>query len=155
MKNQEVWKVVGKNNIDKEYNDIYDKVRKVAIEYEYDPEKGTSFTKINNIVEEVLEGYGYKKAKCKGIYIWTFNEQVKKEIDANRPVIMNIAREYYGNHTVTVCGYAKYVSSGWIPHNMIQVYDGWTSARRYIDYEAFAYDLVTSGFGSFNTIKMK
>lgn len=65
-----------------------------------------------------------------------------------------IAGGYYGNHTVTVCGYAKYDQSG-IPHNMIQVYDGWTSSRRYIDYEAFANDLITSGFGSFNTIKMK
>lgn len=45
-------------------------------------------------------------------------------------------------------------SGGW-KHNMIQVYDGWDSTRRYIDYEAFASDLITSGFGSFNTIRMK
>ena len=31
----------------------------------------------------------------------------------------------------------------------------WTTYKRFIDYSAFAYDLVTSGFGSFNTVTMK
>ncbi len=38
---------------------------------------------------------------------------------------------------------------------MIEVYDGWSYYKRYIDYAAFAYDLTASGFGSFNTITMK
>lgn len=145
----------GYKKIDSNYYDIYAKVRKAAVKYGYSPSKGVGFTKINNIVDDVLHNYGYKKGKCKGIYIWTFDKQVKKEIDGNHPVIMNIARGYYGNHTVTVCGYAIYKRSGGWKHNMIQVYDGWDSTRRYIDYEAFANDLITSGFGSFNTIRMK
>ena len=35
---------------------------------------------------------------------------------------------------------------------MIIISDGWEYGKRYIDYQAFAYDLATSGFGSFNTI---
>ena len=145
----------GYKKIDGNYYDIYAKVRRVAVKYGYSPSKGTGFTKINNIVDDVLHNYGYKKGKCKGIYLWTFDKQVKKEIDGNHPVIMNIARGYYRNHTVTVCGYAIYKQSGGRIHNMIQVYDGWDSFRRYIDFEAFANDLITSGFGSFNTIRMK
>lgn len=145
----------GYKKIDSNEADIYAKVRKVAVKYGYSPKKGTGFTKINNIVEDVLHNYGYKKGKCKGIYVWTFNEQIKKEIDGNHPVIMNIARGYYGNHTVTVCGYAIYKRSGKYTHHMIQVYDGWSSTRVFIDYEAFAFDLITSGFGSFNTVRVK
>ena len=144
----------GYKRINNNFNDIYTKVRKVAVKHGYTPEKGTDFWKIDNIVEEVLHNYGYKKAKCKGKYIWSFREQVKKEIDANRPVIMNLARGFYGNHTVTVSGYAIY-KSGITTYNMIQVYDGWESVKKFIDYKAFAYDLITSGFGSFNTIRIK
>lgn len=144
----------GYKKINANINDIYATVRKSAVKNGYTPSKGTDFWKIDNIVEEVLHNYGYKKAKCKGIYLWSFREQIKKEIDANRPVIMNLARGFYGNHTVTVSGYAIY-KSGIITYNMIQVYDGWKSVRRFIDYYAFAYDLITSGFGSFNTIRIK
>lgn len=68
----------GYKKIDSNYHNIYAKVRKVAVKYGYRPSKGIGFTKINNIVEDVLHNYGYKKGKCKGIYIWTFDKQVKK-----------------------------------------------------------------------------
>lgn len=75
---------------------------------------------------------------------------------------MNIARGYYGGHTVTVSGYAKYKVKKKIlfvtkstTYDMIRVHDGWDYFEKYIDYKAFAYDFTTSGFGSFNTITMK
>lgn len=141
---------------------IYEKVVKIAKKYGFTEKKGTWPTKINNILDDVLESYGYAKSYSKGIYVWTFSGQVKKEIDKERPVVMNIARGYYGNHTVTVCGYGIYKSTYKVAklprerkHNMICVYDGWERGERYIDYEAFAYDLISSGFGSFNTVIMK
>ena len=152
----------GYTKISNDYKTIYSNVKKIAKKYGYTSRDGISATKINNVVNDVLKDYGYSKSNCKGIYVWNFKNQVKKEIDNNRPVIMNIARGYYGNHTVTVCGYAIYkrsskkskISSN-KTYNMIQVYDGWTTYKRFIDYSAFAYDLVTSGFGSFNTVTMK
>lgn len=152
----------GYTKISNDYKTIYSKVKKIAKKYGYTSRDGISATKINNVVNDVLKDYGYSKSNCKGIYVWNFKNQVKKEIDNNRPVIMNIARGYYGNHTVTVCGYAIYkrsskkskISSN-KTYNMIQVYDGWTTYKRFIDYSAFAYDLRTSGFGSFNTVTMK
>jgi len=67
---------------------------------------------------------------------------------------MNVLRGYYGNHSITVVGYKIY-KKGLDSYPMIKVSDGWEGSYRYIDYDAFAYDLVTSGFGSFNTIEVK
>lgn len=138
--------------------EIYSKVKKVAKRYNYSAKWSTPFVFIDNIVNDILEEYGYHKAKCWSRYRYTFDREVKKEIDNNRPVIMNIALGYYGNHTVTVCGYAIYneenIFWGNRRHNMIQVYDGWKNTRAYIDYEVFAYELLT-GYGSFNIIQMK
>lgn len=152
----------GYKKLPSDYNTIYKKVLKVAKEYGYTEKKGTWPTKINNIIDDVLDDYGYTKSYSKGIYVWTFSGQVKKEIDNNRPVVMNIVRGYYGNHSISVSGYGIYKSKHKLlfgsyskTHNMICVYDGWSRSKRYIDYEAFAYDLVSSGFGSFNTIIMK
>lgn len=50
-----------------------------AKKYGYTTSNGTSPTKINNIVNDVLANYGYSKSKCKGIYVWSFNDQVKKK----------------------------------------------------------------------------
>jgi hypothetical protein len=152
----------GYTKIDSSRDSIFKKVKAKAKKYGFTEKSGTFPTKINNIVQDVLRDYGYKKSYSNGVYVWTFSGQVKKEIDANRPVIMNIARGYYGNHSVTVDGYKIYKTSKKIllatvtkTHNMIGVYDGWTSGQRYIDYEAFAYDLIHSGFGSFNTVIVK
>ena len=148
----------GYSNIDSTINNIYDKVKKVAVKYGYTNKKGTWPTKINNIVNEVADNYGYEKSKCNSIYVWSFNNEVKKEIDAARPVIMNITTGYYGNHSVTVCGYKIYRKKKTLfnfvyyqYYYMIAVYDGWTDEIRYIDYNAFA----QSNLGSFSKIKMK
>lgn len=143
----------GKNKIGSSLRNIYKKTEKIGKKYGYTDTIGTQPTKINNITADVLEEYGYSSS-CKGVYIWTFSGQVKSEIEAEQPVIMNIARGYYGNHTVTVVGYRIFKTSG-KEYPMIKVADGWEKGTRYIDYNAFAYDLVTSGFGSFNTTVIK
>ncbi|MCI8955657.1 MAG: DNRLRE domain-containing protein [Eubacterium sp.] len=149
----------GYKKIDSSNSKIYNKVKKVAKNYGYTNKGGTGPTKINNIVDKVADNYGYGKSKCKGIYVlWNFNKEVKKEIDAGRPVIMNIATGYYRNHSVTVCGYNIYRKQQTIRkikyytyYYMITVYDGWTSSFRYIDYNAFS----KYHFGSFNKTTMK
>ena len=97
--------------------------------------------------------YGIK-AKCKGVYIWSFEKQVVKEISEGRPVILNIARGYYKDHTVVVAGYCIW-RIGKKNYPMLRVIDGWKSGYHYIDYEAFAKDITQSIFGSFNTIVLK
>ena len=137
---------------------LYNKVKSVGKKYGYTASKGTWPSKINNIVNDVTKHYGYGKSRCHGIYVWGYDWQVKDEINKNRPVIMNILSGYYGDHSVTVCGYVVYRKKHKIGkfsycsyYKMIEIYDGWSSTRHYIDYNAFA----RSQLGSFNTTIMK
>ncbi len=128
----------------------YKLVEKIAESYGYTDKKGTIPLFISGIAKEAFMEYGVK-AKCRGIYIWSFEKQVEKEISAGRPVIMNIARGFYKDHTIVVAGYSIWrVGDKLYP--MLRVIDGWKSGYHYIDYEAFARDISQSIFGSFNTI---
>lgn len=145
-----------KNNITAIPEDIretYKIVEEIAESYGYTDKFGTIPFFISGIAKEAFSLYGIK-AKCKGVYVWTFEKQVVKEISEGRPVIMNIARGYYKDHTVVVAGYSIWrVGNKFYP--MLRVIDGWRSGYHYIDYEAFAKDISQSIFGSFNTIVLK
>lgn len=148
------WKTQkNKSDITGTIGDIYSVVEEIATDYGYNDTDGTFPTKINNIMLDVFDHYGYDST-CRGIYIWSFDNEVRDEIDSERPVLMNILRGYYGDHTITVAGYSVYKINN-TEYPMIKVVDGWESGYRYIDYNAFAYDLATSGFGSFNTAVVK
>lgn len=141
-----------KYTIDRSIKDIYLKVEEIAREYGYTDKKGTIPFFVKNITQDVFEEYGVK-VKCRGHYIWSFEKQVKREILAGRPVILNIARGVYRNHTVTVIGYCIYKVNG-KEYPVLKVADGWNKGMHYIDYNAFARDISQSVFGSFNTIKL-
>ncbi|SFD01283.1 C39 family peptidase [Butyrivibrio sp. YAB3001] len=143
-------KIVG---IPEEISDTYKAVEEIAISYGYNDKIGTIPFFISGIAREAFAKYGIK-AKCKGVYIWSFEKQVVKEISEGRPVILNIARGYYKDHTVVVAGYCIW-RIGKKNYPMLRVIDGWKSGYHYIDYEAFAKDITQSIFGSFNTIVLK
>ncbi|MBE5958894.1 MAG: hypothetical protein E7254_08565 [Lachnospiraceae bacterium] len=146
----------GYDNISDDYRVNYEKVLKNAKTHGFNEKKGTHFYKIDNIIREVFADYGYRKVAIKSRYIWGFKSEVKNEINANRPVIMNIAMGQYEDHTITVCGYVIYQEDNTKKkHRMICVHDAWKRTVRYIDYEAFAYSFIKSGIGSFNLIRIK
>jgi len=132
---------------------IYKDVEAIAQTYGYTDKIGTMPFFISRIAKEAFAGYGVK-TKCRGIYIWSFEKQVEREISEGRPVIMNIARGFYKDHTVVVAGYSVW-QVGKKKYPMIRVIDGWKSGYHYIDYESFARDITQSIFGSFNTIEVK
>ena len=140
----------GKSNIPNSINTIYNDVERFAKNYGYNKNDGTDFWDIYDICNDVISNYGYQPY-CDGIYVWSFEDEVKSHIDSNEPVIMNIARGYYGNHSVTVVGYCIY-KKGSKEYPMVRVSDGWQGSYRYIDYNDFAHNLISSGFGSFNTV---
>ena len=136
-----------------EINIIYKKVEEIAESYGYSDKHGTVPFFISGISREAFKEYGIK-AKCKGHYIFSFDRHIKKEIDSGRPVIMNIARGFYKDHTIVVAGYSIWKVNG-KEYPMLQVVDGWKSGFHYLDYEAFAKDITQSIFGSFNTTYLK
>ncbi|MCR5836249.1 MAG: hypothetical protein K6G88_07075 [Lachnospiraceae bacterium] len=145
----------GYDNIPKDYKKNFEKIISIAEQNGYTEKKGTPFYKIRKILKCVFEEFGYRNTVLKTSYIWSFDTEVKREIDAGRPVIMNIARGHYVDHSITVCGYAIFreKDNERTVHRMICVHDGWREKIRFIDYEDFAYDYLRAGIGSFNLIK--
>jgi hypothetical protein len=141
------------DGIPEDIRETYKVVEEIAESYGYSDKNGTFPLFISGITKEAFKTYGVK-AKCKGVYIWNFENQVVKEISAGRPVIMNIARGFYKDHTIVVAGYSIW-KVGDKHYPMLRVIDGWKSGYHYIDYEAFAKDISQSVFGSFNTIEIK
>jgi len=128
---------------------LYDDIMKIAKDYGYSDESGTPPTKINNIIDELIKLYGYT-GSGKSHYISNFSSIVT-EIDAGRPLLLNIATGYYENHTVTITGYYKYQrGNGLIKQTkrFLKVHEGWTSRDAYIDYDVYA----SSTYGSYSTI---
>ena len=138
--------------VPEDIKDTYKYVEEVAESYGYTDKRGTMPFFISSIARECFKNYGVK-ARCKGNYVFSFDKHVVKEIDAGRPVIMNIARGYYKDHTVVVCGYSIWLV-GDKKKPFLKVIDGWKSGYHYIDYEAFSKDISQSIFGSFNTIRL-
>ena len=135
--------------IPEDIHELYKQVEDIAEAYGYTDKRGTVPFFIAGITREAFKEYGIK-ARCRGIYVWSFEKHVVKEITAGRPVIMNIARGFYKDHTVVVCGYSIWrVGDKLYP--MLRVIDGWKKGIHYIDYESFAKDISQSIFGSFNT----
>ena len=131
---------------------IYKDVETIAQSYGYSDKNGTVPLFIAGITRECLKRYGIK-AKCRGHYIFSFEKHVKREIDNGRPVIMNIARGFYRDHTIVVTGYSLWkVGKRTLP--ILRVSDGWKKGSHFVDYEAFAKDISQSIFGSFNTTQI-
>jgi hypothetical protein len=131
---------------------LYKKVEEIAEAYGYSDKRGTMPFFISGITREAFKQYGVK-ARCRGVYVWSFEKHVLKEITAGRPVIMNIARGFYKDHTIVVSGYSIW-RVGEKTYPMLRVIDGWKKGIHYIDYEAFAKDISQSIFGSFNTTRL-
>ena len=137
----------GKSNIPDNMT-LYNDLKTIAERYGYSDEDGLGPTKINNVLNDAIEKYGYE-GKGRSIYIWNF-DTVRTEIDAGRPLLLNIASGYYENHTVTVVGYSEFEKNGQTK-KFLKVYDGWVDGNRYIDYDKFVnQSLASFSIANFN-----
>ncbi|MDR0812600.1 MAG: C39 family peptidase [Oscillospiraceae bacterium] len=145
----------GKSKIPSNNKDLYNDVRDIAIKYGYSTEDkdnnghedgSVGPTKINNVIIDALKKYGYSGKvtsnylNSNGIYDFV------SEIDAGRPVLLNITFGDYSDHTVTVIGYEIYTdNTGALKHSFLKVWDGWSSETRYIDYNLFSSGVLVGG----------
>ncbi|SHJ77214.1 hypothetical protein [Paramaledivibacter caminithermalis] len=109
-------------------SDIYDDVLAEALNNGYTPSGGTNPTKIDNIIEDTFSRWGYS-VNASNIYVWSFGT-FTNEIDANRPLMYNLATGYYSNHSISVFGYKKYDVA-----DFLMVKDNWTTSTRYIHWQ--------------------
>lgn len=138
--------------IPEDIHELYKFVEEVAEAYGYTDKRGTMPFFIAAITRETFKEYGVK-ARCRGVYVWSFEKHVVREISEGRPVIMNIARGFYKDHTIVVAGYSIWKVGDKL-YPMLRVIDGWKKGIHYIDYEAFSKDISQSIFGSFNTTRI-
>lgn len=141
-------RIAGINAIPDNIHEVYRLVEEIATAYGYTDKRGTIPLFISGITKEAFKEYGVK-AKCRGVYIWSFEKHVAREISAGRPVIMNLARGFYKDHTIVVSGYSIWRAGDKVLP-MLRVIDGWNKGIHFVDYESFSKDITQSIFGSFN-----
>lgn len=117
---------------------VYNVVEKIAKRYGYSGTKyGTFSIAIKPIWENTLKKFKNNKKVSmrmfKGIG-YTF-ETIKKELDSNNPVLLNITvikNTKYKNHTVTIVGYE--------PNYKLIIYDNWVKKPVIINYSDITFN---------------
>ncbi|MDO5044884.1 MAG: hypothetical protein Q4E22_06295 [Coriobacteriia bacterium] len=103
---------------------------------------------LNKLVKKVPKLQGYK---ARALYLWKFKD-IQAILDQGLPLVMNILRGYYANHSISVVGYQQWS----LQHDTITillVYDGWHETLRYLDFSAFEKDHIAGGIASFNWLE--
>lgn len=124
------------------FQNIYDTVESVAMNYGYDGKHGTNPLFINSILKnseaklKVKNSVKYKSAYGKNLG-FNFNTIIKS-VDAQCPMILSMSndgRNYYTNHSVTVIGYISFLVNDTQTQRFLMLQDNWTKERAYLDYD--------------------
>lgn len=167
------WKQQGVIETEDTIQQIYRNAERIAIRHGYRENRGLRAIKIDDLSRDLLREYGMR-GECRGVYGWDFEKDLMPEIDAGRPVILNIAGGFYHNHTVTVIGYqicrlsdpedqgvtgpdAKSRTGSRIKRSreriILTIADGWKALPRYLDLSAFQKEFPAFGISSINLIR--
>lgn len=142
----------GLDRIPKDRRQIYEDSKKIARKYFYTDKYGTLPALAGNIYESIFLHYDYN-AYSKGYFIWDFDDNVVREIDLSYPVIFNIARGYYKNHSITISGYRIY-QLGRRKIKIAIIHDSWRKSVRYLNFSQLERNILFAGLGSFNNIRV-
>lgn len=136
--------------------EIYNVVKRKGLELGYNSKHGTYPILVADIMRRSVSFFGYsnKSIEFKSSFFWEFKD-FKNEIDNNKPLILNIARGKYKNHSVTVIGYSIFRISRLRTNRYILLYDGWSKNIKYLDFNQFSFNLLLAGLGSINTYNIK
>jgi hypothetical protein len=133
---------------------LFAQLEKLATHHGYSPTKGrTNPLRISGLVRAAWRQFG-----CRGrsrSVLQAGRRLMIREIDHNRPALLNIAFGYYRRHTVTLVGYQVWQKGGpakspqHLPSQfsqlrpsksseitLLKVFDGWSRTVRYIDFSA-------------------
>ncbi|NLB78167.1 MAG: hypothetical protein GX796_04765 [Clostridiaceae bacterium] len=132
---------IGYTNIPTDAIEIYKTVKNIGVKYGYDPIKTGVMRDlfiytpwvIDDIVKDTWKAFNYTKGDGCNDYFSKL-KTIKNSIDKSNPLLLNIAFGDYKNHTVSVIGFKIYSKKGLRDKVLIQIYDGWSSYVRYIDW---------------------
>ncbi len=145
--------LIGKGYTTKENKNfplLYEAIREAAKDYKYTAES-KAWTSINmaNIYMDVMNKCGYSNNMYYRyaylILTWTFESQVKKEIDLGFPTMWNTAKGQYGAHSMVVNGYKIYSKTHrlwfitWKENKkLMSLNDNWGETDVYMDFDAYS-----------------
>ncbi|MBQ2901514.1 MAG: hypothetical protein IJE49_06650 [Agathobacter sp.] len=133
---------------------LYLAVRQYAIDnYGYEVSALNPFD-IGDIIKGVAKQYGYNLT-TKDIIVWTYEDQVVKEINGGNPIIWNMANSTsYGPHSTVVTGYRTYTKTTTVLGinfysyvQLMQLNDNWENEARYFDFTNYL------AIGSFTQVR--
>ena len=135
---------MGYTNIPSEIKDIYKRVREIGVAHGYDPKKTGLFRdlfvytpwEINNMARDAWHAFGYPNGDADNDYFGKLRT-IKSNIDHSNPLLLNISTGDYKGHTVSVIGYKVFAREDQGDKNYIEIYDGWSDIKRYIDWKKF------------------
>lgn len=128
------------NNI----NEIYKTVRQIGVRHGYDPFETSLFRDlfvytpwdIDNIVRDVWLAFGYPHVLSWNAYFDKLACLIRNT-DNQLPSLLNITFGDYPGHTVTVFGYRLFSKAHEFDKPFVEIYDGWSSSTRFIDWNRF------------------
>lgn len=134
---------------------LYLKIRDIAINNYGYKNDGISYFKIDGLIRTVSSEYKYS-LKVGNIWFWSFQSQVKNEINKGFPILWSMANSStYGSHTTVVTGYKQYrkIKKIWFIKikyyvNFIQLVDNWNREKRYFDFTNYY------AFGGFTKVRV-
>ena len=133
---------------------IYETIRNKSIYYGYQADSNFWISaNMANIYNDVMDTYGL-------VLTWSFESQVKKEIDAGYPTMWNTARGQYGAHSMVVKGYKRYYKDcsiwfiKWKEYkSLMTLNDNWNDGDMYFDLDAYGSNIFNEGFGTFLRVR--
>ena len=120
---------------------LYEQVRRIGIRHGYAPDKTgwfhdlfvySPFIIARMVTESAIEA-GMQAVRGRSRYVRRL-VALRGEIDAGRPVMLNLSFGDYPGHTVTVTGYRIYRSRHGAARVYLRTIDGWRDVPSYIDW---------------------
>ena len=124
------------------------------------PTKGKRLERRKNVMNDV--GYTNNSFRRYAwlVVSWSFQSQVKKEIDAGFPTMWNTARGQYSGHSMVVNGYQCYKREKgfWIfrlteYRYLMFLNDNWQEKDIYFDLDAYGKNVSEEMFGTFLRVR--
>jgi len=130
---------IARSSIPGDSPSLFDQIESVAARHGYRPKRGrTNPLRIGSIVRQLFHLYQLQGQAGSALFLSA--HQISRELDAGRPVLMNLAFGHYHRHTVTVMGYQLWQDStqqtNHRQRHLWQVHDGWSETVRFIDHWA-------------------
>lgn len=127
---------------------LFSQIESQAVQHGYSLTRGrVNPLRMDGLVRSIWRSQGHIGV-TKSVY-WPSQKLIIRELQAGRPMLLNIAFGPYHRHTVTLTGFETWQTTDRPrPQNrlLLQVADGWSREYRWIDYTAMA----KPGSGSFS-----